>query len=239
MNSFFESGIPTIVSIMTVFFLFIKTFIKTFNKTIIDYTMEVRNISLWEKFLEHILTSFVLVVLLLIPIFIVELSTFTAYFIFYATVFIFLISGLIITIYLIRFMFKGFHSKVLNVFVFINFISVIFMPFQVIKTLNMDALYKLLSNYIVSFLVLSVLVTYIAFTLDIYPKLFKYFNKKESKKLKIKVIADPSNELETLHFHYMLDSERHVLSESRKLEKINDSFFIYYPKENVLLKYYY
>ncbi|MGM1023702.1 MAG: hypothetical protein ACQEXV_24975 [Bacillota bacterium] len=239
MNSFFETGIPALVTAVTAAFLFIKLFIKTSKKTLVDNAIEVRSINLWEKFLEHILISFVIVVLLLTPVVTADISIFGLELIFIGTFLIFLISALIIIIYFIRFLCKGFKSKILNASILINFITIIFLPFQGLKIIiNVDLLNKLSSDYIITFFVIVLLVSYIALVLAAYPKLFRFFNKKEHKLLKIEIISNQIEKLQTLNFHYMIDSERHVLSEHNNIEKINDSFYIYYPKENVLIKYF-
>jgi hypothetical protein len=239
MKEIVETGFPAIITILGAVVVWIRLFIRTTNKTIVDMIVESRSVKLWDEFLELVLLSSVLVIMLLVPVFYMDMPLIILTILLIVNLLFFFLSLLIVVGYWIFSFFKPVKGKFLTICIITNYILLFIMPFILLKGEKEQLIGKITGNYIYAVIIAIALVAFHCLLLQMYPSILRSFNKPEIKKYQVERIVEPANELGRLYFLYMLDNERHVMSESANLKKISERpFYIYFPKENALIKYF-
>ncbi|MNW44362.1 hypothetical protein D3C74_215930 [compost metagenome] len=231
--------LPTLITVVGTIIVWVRLFIRTSNKTIVDMVVEPRNMNMWDKFIEIILLSSIMVIMFLLPMFMSEINPRIFDVIMMVDIILYFITLIIILIYWVCSWFKQVKGKVLNISIFTNYLLTFCMPLILICYNKSKVLNGVKENYIYGFIAFLALVAFHCILITFYPSVLRYFNKPEIKMYKLERIQTPHDILQGLYLLYMLDNERHVLSENSNIAKIGDGdFYIYYPKENALIKYF-
>lgn len=201
--------------------------------------IEPRNVSMWDQFIEVVLLSSLLVLFLLIPLIVPDYSPTLLNILMLVDLVLFFVSFVVILIYCFFSLFKRVKGRILFFTVVSNYLLVFLMPFILLLLNREQVLRELKENYLYGLFAFFGLVIFHCMLIWFYPSVLRYFNKPEIKKYQLERIQQPSDILGNLYLLYMLDNERHVLSENYTIDKIgNQPFYIYFPKENALIKYF-
>jgi len=231
--------LPALITVVGTIIVWVRLFIRTSNKTIVDMVVEPRNVNMWDKFIEIILLSSLLVIMFLLPMFISEINPKIFDVIMMVDIILFLITLTIILICWVCSWFKPVKGRFLTISIVTNYLLVFLMPLILICYNRNKVLNGVEENYIYGFIAFLALVVFHCILITFYPLILRYFNKPEIKRYKLERIQTPHDILQGLYLLYMLDNERHVLSENSNIAKIGDGdFYIYYPKEDALIKYF-
>ncbi len=95
-------------------------------------------------------------------------------------------------------------------------------------------------NYLMTVAILMSLIFYNFIVLKMWLSILRYFKKPIKQQYKIEKITNDRiiEELERLYFLFMYDNERHILAKENDVKKIEKEFFVYHPKENVMIRYF-
>jgi hypothetical protein len=231
--------LPAIITIVGTVIVWIRLFMRTSNKTIVDMVVEPRNTSMWDKFIEIVLLSSLLVLTFLIPMLVPDFTPMALNILMVIDLILFFASFIVILIYWVCSWFKQVKGKILTLSVVSNYLLAFLMPFILLLLTRDQAIKELKENYLYGFIAFFGLVIFHCILITFYPSVLRYFHKPEIKKYQLERIQSPHDILQSLYLLYMIDNERHVLSENPSINKIGDGpFFIYFPKENALIKYY-
>ncbi len=194
---------------------------------------------MWDKFIEVVLLSSLLVLFLLIPIIVPDYSPAILNILMIVDLVLFFVSSVVIVIFWFLSLFKRVKGRILSFTVVSHYLLVFLMPFILLLLNREHVLREVKENYLYALFAFFGLVVFHSMLISFYPAVLRYFNKPEIKKYRLERIHQPSDILGNLFLLYMLDNERHVLSENSNLNKIgNGPFYIYFPKENALIKYF-
>lgn len=246
MKEFIFNGVGSIVSIITAFFILLRFFVNVFNKTIVDQILVPRVKKLQTGILENIAGSSLLALCLIVPTIFINLEINSSAlvnileWILLISLFLFSICTLVLFIIFGWYeIFPNTNKKVFTLrLIMINLY--LFMAMTVLWTfLSREKILKNLTSNI-STTLLKFILFLIAFYIIFHGYIWigKHVNRKRlNKKYRIKDID--LKELDSLYLLYKYDEEQHILSENYNKDRLIDlPFYVYYPKEKVLLKYY-
>lgn len=151
---------------------------------------------------------------------------------------VFVVCCIILIIFFIKSLFKKAYSKVLNKVVAIHFLTLIFLPYIIIDSMKKEIIDHLSRDYIMLTLSIIFLIFYVFVMLRISLSVLTYFKGYKKDNFKIESIKDIDEKLNQLYFLFMYDNERHVMSGTADVKKLEEGFYIFYPKEKVLIRYY-
>jgi hypothetical protein len=234
-----------VAPLITVILVLIRFNITTTNKTVIDILLTPKNTRDWEDFLESISISLILVLFLNIPSLFIDYSKVS-----------YSLQNLLLNIDVLLLLITGFFllvswslslfgvllkTKLINVVIFTNLALILLLSF-----FNSALNQKNLFNYFTTkqhsklLIVFGVIFVFYLVIFYCYRFVYKLFNKPRIPAYKIEKI--PVNiveeELKDLYFIYMFDSERHILTNYPVDRKsVSLPVYVYYPKENSLVKY--
>ncbi|NDI37241.1 hypothetical protein [Chengkuizengella sediminis] len=248
MNELINDAVSIYLPILGIILVLIRTITSVINKTVAEIILTPINKRVWDNFIDILFISCIIIGFIHIINYNIDSPIFKTIdkIITPITVFTILISILILVVVFIISIFSTLHfrlRKITNIILAINGISVL--VFTVLIGMNTKNEYlttnfydnsnaKIFLYFIAWFIIyLTLLYTYIS--------IFRYFNKINPKVYQILKISDDEIEktLAELHFVYTIDHERHILKEYPHSNRTKNyfPFYVYYPKDNRLIKY--
>ncbi|MDP5276166.1 hypothetical protein [Chengkuizengella axinellae] len=248
MNEFVNDTVSIYLPLLGIAIVVIRTITSVINKTVAEIILTPINKRSWEQFLEMIFICSTLIIFIHIPNYSLDnpIYKFIDRTISPIIVLIVLITTLFLVIVYIVSIFSSIHSKLkktTNIILVFNGLSVLVFTMLVSPITKNDFLLKYINNNLNTEIFLYLLVWIVAYyiLLTVYRNIFLYFNKINPKVYKILKIPDEETEkiLAELYFVYTIDQERHILKEYPHSNRTKGSFplYVYYPKENKLIKF--
>lgn len=232
-----------LLSILAVLIAVIRLFISILNRSVLEIILTSNSTRKWEEFVEILIAVFFLTISLNLPAILVDfvISDKVLGYLVVIDLFVFVISLIIIVLYMVTYWIT--HKirkfvKVVNFAIFANMFSVFFSS-SLGTTLLKSDIVQIIKNNNYSELIAIFLMIYIFFVSIFYlsRNAYAYFNGINQVPYKVELID--ANILNTLYFVFALDNDRHVFSNfpvSRT--KMSLPAYVYYPKEKVLYKYF-
>ncbi|MCR8643406.1 hypothetical protein NV379_12160 [Paenibacillus sp. N1-5-1-14] len=235
-----------ILPLITVIIVIIRIHLTITNKNEIDYLLTPKSTGLWEDFLDIIITTLILLFFIHVPSVTLKYSDLFSDFILNLLLIIdgivILISGIIMLFYVVINYFKKIKkTRFINIVNFTILTGFLILSFCItnIKASYLLNLYKEKQYTLLLLIFSSIFIFYIILIYGLRG-LYRLFNK--PKLLSYKLEKIPANnieeELKGLYLAYLFDSERHVMvSQPCDRKSIKLPAYVYYPKENSLVKY--
>lgn len=231
--------IPLIAAVLAI----VRFIISTMNKSIIEIILTPNSKKHWEDFYELVVISLIVTAGVSVPGFIESpFSNQVANIIFLVDLSLMIVTGITVIILWIVSWFKDISSKrVIEFSVLGNFLSVLLLMVLIFSALDKEINKLIIEHDISELMIIYIICAFFVFSLfQLYRLVYKTLNK--SKKIIYQIESiDPSlinEEIKNLKFEFMLDDERHVLSKSSNRSYLDLPIFIYYPKEDKLIKYF-
>lgn len=230
---------PLIAAVLAI----VKFIISTINKSIIEIVLTPNPKKHWEGFYELVVISLIVTAGVSAPGFAEPpLSNQVIDKFFIIDLILIAVTVVTVIILLIMRFFKDINGRMIIKFSVVgNFLSVLLFMALIFSALAKEINKLIIEHKISDLLIIYILCAVFIFSLfQLYGLVYKYLNKPKKNIYQIEPI-DSSNigeELKSLKFEFMLDDERHVLSKLSTRSHLDFPIFIYYPKENKLIKYF-
>ncbi|MDT0124341.1 hypothetical protein Q9R46_16905 [Paenibacillus sp. RRE4] len=234
------SDLLSIIPALTIILYIIKWFIKSESRSLIDELLDLRIANLWDRFQSAIFLSTIMMAAILSTIFMFD-KPFISNIIFqWIWVSFFVFCLLLILVFWIRTFWKAMNKKFLTGIIVTFYLSLLLVPYVVIDSIKVMILSYINQYFVITVGMIFSLIFYNFIVLKICLSILHYFMKPDRKQYKLEKISSDSitQELEKLYFLFMYDNERHILAKVNNVKKIENEFFVYHPKENVMIRYF-
>lgn len=224
-------------------FAIVKFIISTMNKSIIEIVLTPNQKKHWESFYELVVISFIVTAGVSVPGFIEPLlsNQLIDIFLLIDLVLIIVTAVTVIILWIVSW-FKDINGRrIIEFSVLGNFLSVLLLMALIFSALAKEINKLIIEHKISDLLIIYILGAFFVFSLfQVYGLVYKYLNKPKKNIYQIEPIDSSKigEELKSLKFEFMFDDERHVLSKLSTRSHLDFPIFIYYPKENKLIKYF-
>ncbi|MDQ0721913.1 hypothetical protein QF049_003174 [Paenibacillus sp. W4I10] len=239
----FIDGMIKIMPLIVAAFAIARFMITTMNKSIIEIILTPNIKKHWEGFYELVVLSFIVTAGISVPGFIKSpLSDQVINILFFIDLIIVFVTGITVFALLIINIWKDISGKkkLIDFIVLGNFISIVSLmalSFTLYKVMNQ----VLIDHQYSELLFVYMGCTFFIFSLfQLYSIVYRTLTKPKKKIYQMESIESSkiNEELKSLKFEFMLDDERHVLSGLSLRSSLDLPLYIYYPKEEKLIKYF-
>lgn len=232
-----------LIPLIAAIFAILRFIITTTNKSVVEILLTPNNKKNWEDFYELIIISLIVTAGISVPGFIeFPFSYQVLDILFIIDISMLFVTGITMIILWIISWFGDVSNrkKIIKSSVLGNFLLVLLLMALIFSAIEKE-IDKLIADHKTSeLLIIYIVCVLFVFSLfQIYKIVFKTLNKPKQNLYQIEAIESSMiiEELKSLKFEFMLDNERHVLRKSTSRHPLEFPIFIYYPKENKLIKY--